>query len=459
MPLNAAQEYKITEATIFAERLEDEYNITKYIGELSFYEDMEKPYVTAQIVCMDDLGVFDEIKIRGSEQIRFTVKSAEGQPDGELSMTIVLNIVSIIQTNKVGDKSEIYHINCISPHAFRDANTKISRSYTGKLELIAEAILKNHLDVDVDVSYMGTWKSMQQPVKVIVPYLSPLESVDWLMSRATTLIGSPFFVWQTIYDQVEGKDKLRFGDLEHMMNVDTFNTGLPLTYSAAVASSVRDKPQADQTGIKSIKLENIQDTLKMVHEGAIGSNLTITDTFTGQDVTRHYAINEHLERLERMQVIPYGANQNVYDDKQELTFGGTTRPIHEWSAREFSSITSYGTYGSVNSYHDAQDATESLNKLRSPAVKSMFNKNMFDIVIPGIVFFSALGKGNSGVTVGDTVDIDFLSSNTDEDDGVSRNEEMSGKYLIYRCRNIFTDTTHEIVVTISKIATKGTRTV
>ncbi len=455
MPQTNAQEFKITEATIFAERFEEEYNITMYLGELSFFEDLEKPYVTAQIVCMDDLGVFDEIKIRGSEQIRFTVGTAEEQPNGELSFTIVMNIVSIIQTNKVGDRSEIYHINCISPHAYRDANVKISRSYTGKLELIAQAILKNHLDVDVDTSYMGAWTSMQKPVKIITPYISPLESVEWLMNRATTLIGSPFYVWQTIYDQTtDGHDTLRFGNMEFMMNAATFNEDLPLTYSAATSASVADKKHQSQTGVKSIRAENIQDTLKMIHEGAIGSNLNTTDTFTGQSFSRHYSITEHLERLETMRVVPYGADQNVFDDQQSLTFSGQKKPISAWNAREFSTITSYGTYGFVNSYHDVQDASEALNKLRAPAVKSMFNKNMFDIVIPGIVFFAELGNGNSGVSVGDTVFIDFLSSNTDDDAGGVYNEEMSGKYLIHKCRNIFKNTTHEIVVTISKIATK-----
>ena len=55
--------------------------------------------------------------------------------------------------------------------------------------------------------------------------------------------------------------------------------------------------------------------------------------------------------------------------------------------------------------------------------------------------------------------IDFLNSDVDQDQGGVFNEELSGKYLIHRCRNIFKDTSHEIVVSISKIASKGARTV
>jgi len=459
MALQRAQEYKITEAVIFADRLDKEYNITNYIGELSFFEDIERPYVTAQLVCMDDIGVFDEIKPLGTEQIRFTIESAD-ESVGNLSFTIVLNLVSIILTNKVTDRTEIYHINLISPHAYRDPNIRVSRSYTGKLELTAEAVLKNHLDVDVDISYTGGWSSLQGPVKVLIPYLTPLETVEWLLDRATTLIGSPFYTWQTIYDQVDGRDTVRFGNLEQMMNAPTYNEDVPLIYSAAAAADVGGSNLSEQgVTVKGIKVENIQDTLKMVYEGSIGSSIKTVDTYTSDVDRKHYSIKEHLSRLEKMRVVPFGANQNIYDEDNKLRVGGKEKSMHELNSREYCTITSYGTYGSVNSYHDTQDASDNVNKLRGPAVKSMLNKNMFDIVIPGIAFMQALRDGNSGVSVGDTVMIDFLNSNTDEDSPDAFNEELSGKYLIHRCRNIFKGTTHEIVVTISKFASRGPRLV
>jgi hypothetical protein len=452
-----AQEYKISEATLIADRLgSEEYNLTALVGELNLFEDIERPYVTGQIVFMDDIGIVDEVRIRGSEQIRLTVESIpsgnSAGVDSNLKFTLVMNLVSIIQSTKVSDKTEVYHVNLISPHAFRDANTKISRSYTGKLENISQAILKNHLDVDTDLSYIQGWTSSQSPVKIITPYISPLESVEWLLSRASTLIGCPLYCWQTIYDQVEGRDTVRMGSLEFMMNAPAFNANKHMRYSAALAQSVADKPLVEQAfTVKSIQAENTQDTLKMVHEGVIGSNLASVDTFTGQSFQRHFDITDQLSRLENMRVVPYGAEQNVFDGEQELEFSGISKPINEWDSRYFSTITSYGTYGSVNSYHDVQDPSEALNKLRVRSVKSMLSKNMMQIVVPGITFFSQLANGNSGVSAGDTIWIDFLNSDVEEETVL--NTDLSGKYLIHTCRNIYKDTVHEIVCSISKIAT------
>jgi hypothetical protein len=449
-----AQEFQIKEATIFADRFEEEYNITNYIGELSFFEDIERPYVTAQIVCMDDIGVFDEIKFKGTEQIRIEIRSVEDDL-GDFGFTIVLNLVSIIQKNKVGDRSEVYHLNCISPHAYRDAMVKVSRSYTGNPDSIAKAVLKNHLDVDTDVSYLGSGDVSSSPMKVLIPYLSPLECAEWLLNRSSSISGSPVFFWQTIYDQKEGVDKVRIGTLDKMMNAPAFNEDKHLTYSAASAQSVANKGLADQAvSVKSIRIENIQDTLKLMHQGAVGSNFQSIDTYTSDLFDRHYSIEESIGRLETMRIVPYNAEQNIHDEEAEMTFAGETRKLSEWDGRYFNTVTSYGTYGAVNSYHDALDQIEALNKVRVPAVKSMFFKNAIDITIPGISFFAQLGNGNSGVSVGDTVHIDFLNSNVDEDLESAYNEDLSGKYLILRCRNIYTATKHEIVATISKLATR-----
>ena len=128
-----AQEFKITEAIISADRLDDEYDIKTYIIELSCFEDLDKPYVTGQIVFMDDIGLIQKIKILGTEKIKLTVATAEDSVE-KVEWTMEFNIVSILQTEKTAERTEVYHINIISPHAYRDQNIKISRSYTGALD-------------------------------------------------------------------------------------------------------------------------------------------------------------------------------------------------------------------------------------------------------------------------------------------------------------------------------------
>ena len=450
-----AQEFQITEAIITADRLGDDgYDIKQYIMELSLFEDLDKPYVTGQILFMDDIGLIQNIKILGTEKIKLTVATAEKTVE-DVEWTMEFNIVSVIQTTKTAERTEVYHINIISPHAYRDQNIKISRSYTGSLTKICESILKNHLGVEVDRSYGGDQEESQDPVRIITPYISPLEAVQWLIDRATTDVGCPYYAYQTLYDQEEGVDKIRIGNLEKMMKAKAFNEEKHMLFSQARGMLIGGESQAKQDVIvKRVLIEDIQDTLKLTQEGALGANLMSIDTYTSQKFDRHFDGEKLLERLGDVGVITGGAQfQNVYDIEQTLEIEGEKKTLPECESRYISTIASYGTYGSVNSYADDQNQLQAMNKIRSNAIKSLLNKNMIEVTIPGISFFKSKGAGGASLpSVGDVIWIDFLRSDIDKTGDGKLNQEMSGLYLIHKCRNFYRNTVHEAVMYVTKLA-------
>ena len=122
-PQNVKQEYKITEAVLFAERLDADYELKQMVIELDFFEDLERSYITGQVAILDDAGVFDQIKIKGSEQFRVTVEIPELEG---IKVTHIFNVVSVVQVVKLAERSEVYHLNLISPHAYKDQAIKIS---------------------------------------------------------------------------------------------------------------------------------------------------------------------------------------------------------------------------------------------------------------------------------------------------------------------------------------------
>jgi hypothetical protein len=459
MATKLAQEFKITEAIITAERFGgEEYDIRAYIMELSCFEDLEKPYVTGQIVFMDDIGLIQEIKILGTEQIKLTVETVEKSID-PVKWTMQFNIVSIVQQEKTAERTEVFHVNIISPHAYRDQNIKISRSYTGRLTKIAEAVMKNHLEVEIDRSYGGDQVEAQDPVRIITPYISPLETVTWLMDRATTDIGCPYYAYQTLYDQEDGVDKIRIGNLEKMMNAKAFNDERHMLFSQSRGMLIAGESQAKQDVIvKRVLVDTIQDTLKLTQEGALGANLTNIDTYTSQKYDRHFDAKKLLDRLGDANVVTGGKeNQNVYDIEQKISIEGEEKTLPDCESRFISTIASFGTYGSINSYADDQNQFQAMNKIRSNAIKSLLNKNMIEVTIPGISFFKSKGAGGASLpSVGDVIWIDFLKSNTDDASNGTLNQELSGLYLIHKCRNHYRNTVHEVVMAVTKLAKNET---
>ena len=77
MTTNRAQEFKIDKAIISAEHLGSDYDVKSYVLELSLFEDIELPYLSGQIICMDDMGSFDEMNLKGTETIRLKVSGTE----------------------------------------------------------------------------------------------------------------------------------------------------------------------------------------------------------------------------------------------------------------------------------------------------------------------------------------------------------------------------------------------
>lgn len=452
------QEYFIESAVLTADRLKEQYDIRSYIFALNFFESLDKPYVTGQVMFMDDIGLIQEIQLKGTEQITFKIRSGSS-PEGGATWQMTFNIVSIIEATRTSERVEAYHINLISPHAFRDQNIKISRSYTGRITEISEAILKNHLEVDLDRSYADGETEVQEPVRIITPYISPLESVVWLIDRATTSIGAPYYIYQTLYDQQQGaegeepKDKLRLGNLETMMSQEGFNSNLHAQHTISGANQVALKTYAEQKStVKAYAVANVEDTLKLCQEGALGANLIQLDTFTSQRFVRHLDTGNLLDRLTSRSIISDRTLQNVYDEEQKITVGGEEKTLGECDSRFLTSINSFGTYGTVNSYADVQDQSQAMNKIRSSSVKSLLNRNMIDVTINGSLTFAPLeeGGGNSLLTVGDVIWIDFIESNVDKLTPV-KNKELSGKYLIHKARNIYRDTIHETIISVSKL--------
>ena len=178
-------------------------DLRKLTQELNIFEDVMKGYITAKLVIIDDAAIFSEVmEMQGTEKLKIEVRGMEGN-EGSV---IVLNmkVVSILSQVKTQDRSSVFVINAISDHGYRDSLSKVSRSYTGQLEDTAESILESYLKVSVkkDSKYFPSGeKSIQGDVKVLIPYISPLECTEWLMERAAGKEGSPYFAWASVWDQ------------------------------------------------------------------------------------------------------------------------------------------------------------------------------------------------------------------------------------------------------------------
>ena len=454
-----AQEYKIVDARIYSERLGDDvYNVTPYVLELSLFEDIELPYISGRLVCMDDIGAFDEMSLKGTETVYLKVEGGgEENYDTNVGFDLEMKISSIIRRDKITERIEGYTLNLISPIAFKDRGIKISKSFQGKLTSMITKIIQNYHGAKVNWDYLKS-ESSQEPSKVISPYLSPLEMCTWLLDRATTVSGVPYYLWQSIYEQSGyNNQNLRLGSLDHMMTGGTvWNEKLPLIYAEARAQDAALLSTYDQAFIiKAFSEKDIEDTTRLMESGSIGSQMTVLDTFTGQSYSKHFSVSELLKRGGKTLMREEGGTtgiQNVFDEELTLEYQGENKPSDQWNNVYFDTLTSYGNNGSSYGYHDDPRELDAMNKVRANAIRNLMDKNAITMVTSGAAFFRPMVSTSSkiGVGAGDITKVEVIQADTSTED-IQIDYHRSGYYLIQKCRHTFQDGIHSVTSTVSKI--------
>ena len=442
-----SQQFKLTKAHITADRFggfdTKFFDVKNQVAEINIYESIEEPSLSGTIAILDDKSLYELINFNGTERIRLEMAGLGKETDPVFEKTFIMT--NIIRQIKGNDKSSMYVFDLIDEHGFISQAERLRGSYRGRIDDIVKGICLTQLKKSVDISYQFLSRrdrvdAIQDDIRVIIPNLSPINACKWLLSRATTQTGSPFFLWASIHDE-----NLRMGNLDVMYRQTPFNDKLPYTYNPSNVNVAEDKSEFEQGfTVKSLGLGEMGDTLHMVANGTIGSSQSITNLNTGQIMRQHYNVQQTINNLAFQNTIAL-KRQNVFDNKFKLK----NKFINEYEGQNIHQVVSTGTYGKFKSYHDEFEEGRHLKKLESASIKDLLVKNMMSITVPGTAFF--LGKA----AVGDTVNLSVVNDSlevgkqSNADDMLDKNK--SGKHLIYDLRHTFRGTEHEVTMNVCKL--------
>ena len=442
-----SQQFKLTKAHISADRFggfENRfYDVKNQVAEINIYESIEEPSLTGTIAILDDKSLYELINFNGTERIRLEMAGLGKETDPVFEKTFIMT--NVVRQIKGNDKSSLYVFDLIDEHGFISEAERLRGSYRGRIDDIVKGICLTQLKKSVDISYQFLSRqdrvdAIQDDIRVIIPNLSPINACKWLLSRATTQTGSPFFLWASIHDE-----NLRMGNLDVMYRQTPFNDKLPYTYNPSNVNVAEDKSEFEQGfTIKSLGLGEMGDTLHMVANGSVAASQCITNLNTGQMTRHHYNVQQTINNLAFQNTIAL-KRQNVFDNKFKLK----NKFINEYEGQNIHQVVSTGTYGKFKSYHDEFEEGRHLKKLESASIKDLLVKNMMSITVPGTAFF--LGKA----AVGDTVNLSVVNDNlevgkqSNADDMLDKNK--SGKHLIYDLRHTFRGTEHEVTMNVCKL--------
>lgn len=419
------QQYIINEAIIRSNRVDFELDIAKSIIDISLYESIHKPYATGTITMVDDATIFETIDFRGTEEIDLKIEIKD--TGYTLERTFVISTIK--KTTPTNDKSNLLLLQLLDVHAFKDSLKKVSKSYTGKLEDIVTQIILDEFELGVDRSYMADYPSIQAPLRVIPPYLSPLQACNWLKSRATTVNGSPFYLCASLFDE-----KLRLGNFDSMMTRPIFNEDAPLTYASTQTNFTDTFYNVNNAFVvTNLKRFDEFNTYELIQNSGLAANVAFHDIQRGTTVEQHYSIRQQLATLQEQGVLPQ-SQQLVFDDKIDHD-SAPAKQIHNFICSS--------TYKDARNYHDAFSQADIVANVQSMALNQALERNKLMISIPGLTIFA------KQVSVGDRLRLNILDTSMERQGDIDT--MRSGDYLILEARHIFLDTEFYVNLTIAKL--------
>lgn len=171
------------------------HDITPQVLSIELTENLFEPFITGVITvndAIDFVGIFPMI---GNEIVEVNFITPTFNEQYRIKRQYV--VCGISDRIPVADRSAVYQIRIISPEAIIDKNVRISKTFRGSCDQIANSL--------VGVDGLNSAKplineGMSNSVTFISNWWTPTQCIDYLCRRALSLEGNPTMIFfETMY--------------------------------------------------------------------------------------------------------------------------------------------------------------------------------------------------------------------------------------------------------------------
>lgn len=476
--------FEIESIELKSERLAKTPELRSIVTDLEIFEHIQKPYLTARMLLVDDSNFYQEADIFGSEKIIIKIKSTE---DGSKPITKTFFIDHIEKQQKIHDNAQVMSIHLVEDIVYISCLKNINRHYSGKPSEIIKKIARTFLSKQVfstggiNANFVQDAENPndtfaddavqtdftdQQNIRCIIPNLHPIEALQWLTARASTVKGYPFYMYSTLIDS-----HFILEDLGAILLKESLNLGNDAKFVASSTKASTMDVASQRRIIKNHEFSpGSENLLQIIENGLVSADYEYIDTLT--ENTRKFKYNSKKDLFQKL------IDDNILSRDQPGQPGQPNPGIHfgeKIDGKSFDEHTTnyitkiggsnvfrtqpeIGNIDWTNSYGETKNAAEYKLKVVKASMDAMVKKNPVTINVDGIEFL----KGDFNKTIGNNIDVIFLAT---LNESTLANEvidkKKSGKYLIYSARHMFKQTVekYDIALNLIKIGNlkKGNR--
>jgi len=438
-----AADYNIVSFIVHSHIHEDPINIAMHIGEIEIFENIELPYLTGTFNMKDDLSIYDGISWNGTEMIDITFESPENI--GNL-ITKRFTVAEIIDTKKATDNVEAAEIKIIETNAFNSSIMQINKCYTGTPDQIIKRILKDNLDMEMEEDDMPNIKSFQEPMKFVVPFMSPFAACEEIRKKMATNLGLPYFLYSTLNNK-----NLQLKSLEEMLITPSINSAAPYRFSQSFNQSTTSIAADENViNVSAYSSKHKQNTLALMKSGSTAGQHSITDMTSGQTVKYNFDIDELFSDMAQLELI---RKDTIPVHHSKYKFNG--KLMNEYNTKNKHKIVMNDTYAGINNIHQETNAAAFRLEACNNALRNMLFKTSMNIRVPGRLYLIG-----ANASLGRQIDFIYPSNNTLTTGSTSvtaseiEDKKRSGVFIIYTARHHFNDQQHNVDMTCVKLGNR-----
>ena len=166
----------------------DGENISNMVVELNVYESLYNHAITGSLVIADTKNLISNLPIQGTERLSFRLATKLESYSHEDSIDFTeatgnpMHVYKLTNKEQPNDTTQTYTLHFCSKEFLRNMRTKVSKSYSGRMDEAVNSIFK-------DPEYLASKKKLffqktRNQDKIVIPNITPIDAIKMLAKRS-----------------------------------------------------------------------------------------------------------------------------------------------------------------------------------------------------------------------------------------------------------------------------------
>lgn len=398
------------------------FDISAIFDELNIYDNLLMPCMTGNILIKDSVGLSKKLIFDGSEYIKVNI--SKGQDSAVTTINRTFRVYKQSDRSNINQSTERYVLSFISEEFIYSEQQKISQAYDGTYDSIVRSVLSKYLKVPTN--RIGIVETTRGNHTTVVPLLSPLDSINWVLKRAVDKQNQANFVF------FENRSGYNFVSLSSLFSLN------PLFTINFQPKNIVDNVNDEWFGVRDFNYSTTFDLIENTRNGFYANKFIGFDILTRKITETTVGLSNVYgkKNLNKNPIVPASMNRENKDASQMYDSRVVLYP--------YQNPRTTATYVKSNDNKTATiiDDTHTYLPQRKAIMNNLIQKKL-TVALPG----------NFAISSGFVLQLDAPNFSLKDSDTSQKDESMSGKYLVIGARHTIRPDIHE---TICELATDST---